>query len=107
MSGQRIIGYPLQANETRHAIIKLENQDAHTKITFLASYGQPQDRGYRREGVEKEYAVHDTHITLVEARQKSIAPFCLTVDKAEYHYLKSMCGDSGPSPSVCPCSTAT
>ena len=79
----------------RHAITKLENQDAKTKIMFLISDGRPQDRGYSREGVEKEYAVHDTHMALVEARHKEIIPFCLTVDKAGHDYLKSMCGDMG------------
>ena len=79
----------------RHAITKLENQDAKTKIMFLISDGRPQDRGYSREGVEKEYAVHDTHMALVEARHKDIIPFCLTVDKAGHDYLKSMCGDMG------------
>ncbi len=79
----------------RHAITKLENQDAHTKILFLVSDGRPQDRGYSREGVEKEYAVHDTHMALVEARNLGITPFCLTVDKAGHDYLKSMCGDMG------------
>ena len=79
----------------RHASTKLENQDAHTKIMFLISDGRPQDRGYSREGVEKEYAVHDTHMALLEARRKNITPFCLTVDKAGHDYLKSMCGDMG------------
>ena len=79
----------------RHAITKLEAQDAKTKIMFLISDGRPQDRGYSREGVEKEYAVHDTHMALVEARHKDIIPFCLTVDKAGHDYLKSMCGDMG------------
>ena len=79
----------------RHAITKLENQDAQTKIMFLISDGRPQDRGYSREGVEKEYAVHDTHMALIEARQKQITPFCLTVDKSGHDYLKGMCGDMG------------
>ena len=79
----------------RHAITKLENQDAKTKIMFLISDGRPQDRGYSREGVEKEYAVHDTHMALVEAKHQEIIPFCLTVDKAGHDYLKSMCGDMG------------
>ena len=79
----------------RHAITKLENQDASTKIMFLISDGRPQDRGYSREGVEKEYAVHDTHMALLEAKRKQITPFCLTVDKAGHDYLKSMCGDMG------------
>lgn len=77
----------------RHAITKLENQDAATKILFLISDGRPQDRGYSREGVEKEYAVHDTHMALLEAKRKEITPFCLTVDKAGHDYLKTMCGD--------------
>ena len=79
----------------RHATTKLENQDASTKILFLISDGRPQDRGYSREGVEKEYAVHDTHMALLEARRKEITPFCLTVDKAGHDYLKTMCGDMG------------
>ena len=77
----------------RHAITKLETQDASTKILFLISDGRPQDRGYSREGVEKEYAVHDTHMALLEAKRKEITPFCLTVDKAGHDYLKAMCGD--------------
>ena len=79
----------------RHSITKLEKIDATTKILFLISDGRPQDRGYSREGVEKEYAVHDTHMALLEAKRKSITPFCLTVDKAGHDYLKSMCGDMG------------
>ncbi|HZA22035.1 MAG TPA: VWA domain-containing protein, partial [Dehalococcoidia bacterium] len=79
----------------RHATTKLEKQDASTKIMFLISDGRPQDRGYSREGVEKEYAVHDTHMALMEAKRKDITPFCLTVDKAGHDYLKTMCGDMG------------
>ena len=79
----------------RHSITKLEKIDSTTKILFLISDGRPQDRGYSREGVEKEYAVHDTHMALLEAKRKSITPFCLTVDKAGHDYLKSMCGDMG------------
>ena len=77
----------------RHATAKLEPQDSKTKILFLISDGRPQDRGYSREGVEKEYAVHDTHMALIEAKRKAIIPFCLTVDKAGHDYLKTMCGD--------------
>jgi len=77
----------------RHATSKLDSQDAKTKLLFLISDGRPQDRGYSREGVEKEYAVHDTHMALVEAKRKAIIPFCLTVDKAGHDYLKTMCGD--------------
>ncbi|MFQ5873069.1 MAG: nitric oxide reductase activation protein NorD, partial [Dehalococcoidia bacterium] len=79
----------------RHAISKLEKQEARTKVLFLLSDGRPQDRGYSREGVEKEYAVHDTKKALQEARRKQIVPFCLTVDRGGHDYLKMMCQDMG------------
>jgi hypothetical protein len=79
----------------RHATTKLAAVQAKTKVLFLISDGRPQDRGYSREGVEKEYAVHDTHMALVEARRQGMVPFCLTVDKAGHDYLKAMCGDMG------------
>ena len=79
----------------RHAIAKLDRQDARTKLLFLLSDGRPQDRGYSREGVEKEYAVHDTRKALQEAKQKRITPFCLTVDRSGHDYLKTMCADMG------------
>ena len=79
----------------RHATYKLDNQYAKTKLLFLISDGRPQDRGYSREGVEKEYAVHDTKMALDEARAKDINAFCLTVDKNGHDYLKTMCQDIG------------
>ena len=79
----------------RHVTTKLEAQEARTKLLFLISDGRPQDRGYSREGVEKEYAVHDTKMALDEARAKDITAFCLTVDKNGHDYLKTMCEDIG------------
>ena len=79
----------------RHTAHKLDQTDARTKILFLISDGRPQDRGYSREGVEKEYAVHDTRMALDEAKAKGINSFCLTVDKNGHDYLKTMCSDMG------------
>ena len=79
----------------RHAITKLEKQDARTKVLFLISDGRPQDLGYGQDGTEKEYAIHDTHMALMEAKRKAITPFALTVDKAGHDYLKQMCDDMG------------
>jgi nitric oxide reductase activation protein len=79
----------------RHATSKLEAQDARTRILFLISDGRPQDHGYSRDGVEKEYAIHDTKMALTEAKRKNIVPFCLTVDRAGHDYLKVMCQDMG------------
>ena len=77
----------------RHATTKLANIDAKTKFMFVISDGRPQDRGYSREGVEKEYAVQDTRMALMEARTKDITPFCLTVDRNGHDYLRTMTGD--------------
>ena len=79
----------------RHATSRLETQEARTKLLFLISDGRPQDRGYSREGVEKEYAVHDTKMALNEAMDKEINTFCLTVDKNGHDYLRTMCQDIG------------
>ena len=79
----------------RHVTTKLEQQAAATKILFLLSDGRPQDRGYSRQGAEKAYAVQDTYKALLEAKEKNITPFCLTVDKAGHDYLQAMCGDMG------------
>ena len=77
----------------RHTVTKLAEVDARSRFLFLISDGRPQDRGYSREGVEKEYAVHDTRQALLEARQAGITPFCLTVDKAGHDYMKTMMED--------------
>ena len=77
----------------RHATTKLVQEEAKSRFMFLISDGRPQDRGYSREGVEKEYAVHDTRMALVEAKNEGIVPFCLTVDRAGHDYLKTMMQD--------------
>ncbi len=77
----------------RHAASKLADQDSRSRFLFLISDGRPQDRGYSREGVEKEYAVHDTRMALLEAKREGIVPFCLTVDKQGHDYLKFMMDD--------------
>lgn len=77
----------------RHATAKLAGIDAKTKFMFVISDGRPQDRGYSREGVEKEYAVQDTRMALIEAKNMDITPFCLTVDRNGHDYLRTMAGD--------------
>ena len=79
----------------RHATAKLDAHDAKVRILFLVSDGRPQDQGYGRDRAEKEYAIHDTHMALMEAKRKGIIPFCLTVDRYGHDYLKQMCDDVG------------
>ncbi|HWP60927.1 MAG TPA: VWA domain-containing protein [Candidatus Acidoferrales bacterium] len=77
----------------RHAASKLACDEAKSKFLFLLSDGRPQDRGYSRDGLEKDYAVQDTRMALLEARREGIVPFCLTVDKSGHDYLHSMMAD--------------
>ncbi|MBI4498297.1 MAG: hypothetical protein HY689_10395, partial [Chloroflexi bacterium] len=62
---------------------------------ILLSDGRPQDHNYGRDRTEKEYAIHDTKMALLEAKRHNILPFCLTVDQAGHDYLKTMCADMG------------
>ena len=77
----------------RHTVTKLIEAEARARILFLVSDGRPQDHGYGRDRTEKEYAIHDTHKALQEAKHKGITPFALTVDKEGHDYLGQMCGD--------------
>jgi nitric oxide reductase activation protein len=79
----------------RHATTKLMQHDSKVRILFLISDGRPQDHGYGRDRTEKDYAIHDTHMALVEAKRQGIVPFCLTVDRYGHDYLKQMCEDLG------------
>ena len=79
----------------RHAITKLDAWDARLKILLLLSDGRPQDHDYGRDRTEKEYALQDTRKALLEARQKQIVPFALTVDREGHDYLKTICEGIG------------
>ena len=79
----------------RHTIAKMQAHDAKVKILILVSDGRPQDHGYGRDRTEKEYAVHDTHQALIEAKRAGIVPFLITVDKEGHDYMKQMCSDVG------------
>jgi nitric oxide reductase NorD protein len=79
----------------RHATWKLEQQESRSKFLFLISDGRPEDHGYGQNGLEKEYAINDTKMALVETKNKGITPFCLTIDRAGHDYLKTICGDMG------------
>ena len=77
----------------RHATWKLERQESRGKFLFLISDGRPEDHSYGREGLEKDYAINDTKMALLEARRKGITSLCLTFDQAGHDYLRTICGD--------------
>ena len=85
---------PLQQNRDgaaiRHAVNRLLQQAARTRLLVLISDGKPLDDGY-----SDEYSLEDTKMALREARLKGIHPFCITVDQSANEYLHRMYGDIG------------
>jgi nitric oxide reductase activation protein len=79
----------------RHSITKLDTCGSSLKLMFLVSDGYPQDAMYGWDDDDKQYAINDTKMALIEATKKNITPFCLTVDSAGTDYLRIMCQDIG------------
>ena len=79
----------------RHAVTKLDACGNSLKLLFLVSDGYPQDAMYGWDDDDKQYAINDTKMALIEASKKSITPFCLTVDSSGTDYLHNMCQDIG------------
>lgn len=77
----------------RHAMRKLERQEARIKTLLLVSDGYPQDFDYGKDRKSKEYGIQDTLMALREAQLKGIQTFCLTVDPSGHDYLRDMCPD--------------
>jgi nitric oxide reductase NorD protein len=75
----------------RHAVRKLENVEAGSRLLFLISDGRPYDRDYGRNADDQNYAVQDTRQALAEAKRRGIRPFCLTIDRDGEDYLRKMC----------------
>ena len=75
----------------RHATEKLRNVDAEHRLLILLSDGFPQDLDYGEDRKSKEYALNDTMMALIEAKNQEIRPFCITVDQAGNDYLRKMC----------------
>ena len=74
----------------RHAVHRLLQQPARTRLLVIISDGKPLDDGYG-----DEYSLEDTKVALRETRMKGIHPFCITVDQGAGDYLTRMYGEVG------------
>ena len=74
----------------RHAVSRLLQQPARTRLLVILSDGKPLDDGYG-----EEYALEDTKMALRETRKKGIHPFCITVDQTAGDYITRMYGEVG------------
>ncbi len=72
----------------RHSVEKLKEVEARIKILLTLSDGKPEDY----DEYKGPYAIEDTRMALMEARQEGIKPFCITIDKEARKYLPRMYG---------------
>jgi nitric oxide reductase NorD protein len=90
---QRIAGitpqdYTRMGVTIRHLSKLLEEQEARTKLLITLSDGKPDDYDTYRG----EYGIEDTRQALIEAKQKGIHSFCITIDSEAREYLPHMYG---------------
>lgn len=78
----------------RHSSQKLMASGHAMKVLIVISDGFPQDSDYGPERGNHNYGVEDTARALLEAQQKGVETFCITVDKSGHDYLKKMCPDA-------------
>lgn len=75
----------------RHAVARLEKQEARTKLLIVLSDGRPYDHDYG----DSRYAREDTKIALRQAKNLNITPFCITIDRESEDQLKDLYGEVG------------
>jgi nitric oxide reductase NorD protein len=75
----------------RHALSRLAQQDARTKLLIVLSDGRPYDHDYG----DSRYAREDTRMALRQARIEGITPFCITIDRESEDQLRDMYGEVG------------
>ncbi len=93
---QRIAGiepqdYTRMGVAIRHLTTLLKGADARTRLLITLSDGKPDDS----DGYSGAYAIEDTRMALLEARQSGIHPFCVTIDREGQEYLPHMYGPAG------------
>jgi nitric oxide reductase NorD protein len=73
----------------RHSISILDAIEARTKLLITLSDGRPEDWD-RYKG---DYGIEDTRKSLVEAKERGIHSFCITIDREASDYLPRMYGE--------------
>lgn len=74
----------------RHSAKILERVEARTKLLITLSDGKPEDW----DAYKGDYGIEDTRKALLEAKEKGIHSFCITIDKEAHSYLPHMYGES-------------
>lgn len=77
----------------RHCTAKLNQHPARNRLLILLSDGKPLDCGC--DEYSDNYAQADTRAAILEAKQKGVRSFCITVDPYGQKYLANMYGPNG------------
>ena len=81
--------YTRMAPAIRHASDILDKTEAKIRLLITLSDGKPEDY----DGYKGTYAIEDTRHALIEAKNKGIHPFCITVDQEAHVYMDHMYGE--------------
>jgi nitric oxide reductase NorD protein len=73
----------------RHLSRLLHRQKARHKLLVTLSDGRPDDHGDEYRG---RYGIEDTRRALLEAREKGIRSYCVTIDRHGADYLPQLYG---------------
>ncbi|MDH3360201.1 MAG: VWA domain-containing protein [Desulfobulbaceae bacterium] len=73
----------------RHLTNLLAESDAATRLLITLSDGKPEDY----DDYKGDYATEDTRHALIEAKNRGIHPFCITIDRRAHDYIAHMYGE--------------
>ena len=89
ISGIEPKDYTRMGPPIRHMGKLLWEEEAKVRLLVTLSDGKPDDY----DSYKGDYAIEDTRQALIEAKQKGIHPFCITIDKAAHSYISHMYGE--------------
>ncbi len=69
----------------------LEKESAARRILLILSDGKPNDLDL----YDGRYGIEDTRVAVVEARNRGVVPFCVTIDREGASYLPHLFGPAG------------
>ncbi|HEY3432145.1 MAG TPA: nitric oxide reductase [Rhodocyclaceae bacterium] len=75
----------------RHSTDILSRQPSRQRLLLILSDGKPHDLDL----YEGRYGIEDTRMSILEAREKGIRAFCITIDKEGASYLPHVFGATG------------
>jgi nitric oxide reductase NorD protein len=82
--------YTRMGAPVRNSATVLRPAESRTKFLITLSDGRPEDWG----SYKGDYGIEDTRKALLEAREKGIRPFCITIDKEAGLYLPHLFGEA-------------